>query len=84
MTAEPKRGRGRPSLGSGARRHVITLRLDDEQLAAIHSAIASETASGEAPSTVASWILDHALDPLGLARHDVRDYDSADDESRTR
>lgn len=65
MTEPAKRGPGRPPRGAAARRKVVTIKLSEPEYAAIASAVASANAAGEA-TTVSGWIVDHALEPLGL------------------
>lgn len=66
---------GRPSLGANARTNVVAVKFSDLEITAIEKAVTTENAelkrdaaSGDdaRPTTVSSWIRDHALDPLGL------------------
>ena len=56
----PKRKPGRPSLGSRARTRVVPLKLSELEHAAIVVAVEQQGP----PTTVSSWIRDHALEPL--------------------
>lgn len=74
-----KRGVGRPSLGTSARSVAIQVKFSPREVAAIKAAVKAENAElkkdhaerpllpeDRAPTTISSWIRDHALDPLGL------------------
>lgn len=73
--ARTKRGPGRPSLGKAGRTNAVIVKMSDVELAAIKRKVAAENAeakrdgSTEPPTTVSSWIREHALEPLGLAQH---------------
>jgi len=58
-----KRKIGRPSLGSAARRHIVTLKLTKAEHAAIRTAVRK----CGSPTTVSSWFRDHGLAPLILS-----------------
>lgn len=71
-----KRGPGRPPLGKDGRTVVVPVRFSAREVAAIEAAVRKENAELIADgnddgteATMSSWIRDHALDPLGLARH---------------
>jgi hypothetical protein len=74
-----RRRPGRPSLGVAARNRIVSVKLSNVEYTAIAAAVARENAELQrdgdqgSATTVASWLRDHALDPLGLAPVDSGD-----------
>lgn len=72
MPRKHKPRMGRPPLGDRARTKSIAVKLSQLEYDAIAAAVKRENSEGQrddpgwTPTTISSWLRDHALDPLGM------------------